>query len=82
VFQVVEKVQDNGGVEVVDMQCRGLLARYLLDKGQQQTKGIAVACNGLRTDPLMVAQVLGKKGLHMGSNQRMTRPHEIPPSVA
>jgi hypothetical protein len=29
-----------------------------------------------------VAQVLGKKRLDMGSNQRLTRHHAIPPSAA
>src|SRR2546428_7612268 len=82
VFEVVEKLQDKRGVEVVDMQCRGFLARGLLDKVQQQTKGVTVARNGLRAHPLMVAQVLGKKRLDMGSTQRITRHHEIPPSAA
>lgn len=81
-FHVIANPQDHGGVEVLKRQGRGLLARCLLDQGQEQTQGSAGARHGLRTHPLVVAQVLGKAGRHMGSNQRLTSQPAIPPAVA
>ena len=53
-FEVVEKRQDDGSIEVVERQHLGLALTVLLQKRQQQAKGVAVGVDGLWADGLLL----------------------------
>src|SRR5262249_60541035 len=81
--QVVEKREDNLSFQVCNAEGRRLSAGLLFDILKQQTKGVAIAGERLRTRLFMKLEMLSEEILDQRSDQRvMYRGHCSPPVSA
>ena len=69
-------------VQVGHPEGRGLDARGLFDKGQQQAERVAATGQGLGTGALMATEMVGKEGLDMGRKGGMGCAHDASPLAA
>ena len=60
-FEVIEKGQNDGHVEVVERDLIGRNLPMLLQEGEEQPHGIAIRRNRLRTDLFLVEQMVGEE---------------------
>lgn len=60
-FEVVEKRQAHGSIEVVERERLGLPLTVLLQKREQEAKGVAVCMDGLRADGLLLQEMVGEE---------------------
>lgn len=60
-LQVLEKMPDQRGVEVLQTQIRGRLAQLILGIAQQQAEGIAVGGDGMGAGMALVQQPVREK---------------------
>ena len=66
VFEMIEKEAEEHGIEVGKHDFRWYLAQLLLGIGQQETEGVAVACQGMRTRLSLPDEAVGEKRLQEG----------------
>src|SRR5262249_52857450 len=81
-FEVVEKVQDQGRVGGAHLEGGGAGARGVLDKGQKESKRVPVTRDGLGTRLFVLAEMVRKEGLHMGCKARVRQRHRVAPPTA
>ena len=79
---VVEKGEEGRCVQVGHPEGRGLDARGLFDKGQQQAERVAATGQGLGTGALMAPEMVGKEGLDMGRKGGRGCAHDASPLAA
>jgi hypothetical protein len=63
-LEVIEEGADRDGVEVLDGEFRGGLARLALGEAEQQPEGVAIGGDGVRAGPTLRDQALGEEALH------------------
>jgi hypothetical protein len=63
VLQAIEKRQDQRGIPCADSYCGGFGLQFFVRVLKEETKCIAIAGYRLRTDALMLEQMLNKEPL-------------------
>lgn len=66
VLEMVEKIADEGGREILEGQCRWSAPHPLGREPQQQTKRIAIPGNRVRTGLTLLKQAMRKEMLQQG----------------
>ena len=60
-FEVVEERQDHGSIEVVERERVGLPLAVLIEKGEQQSEGVAIGVDGLGADAPLLHEMVGEE---------------------
>ena len=60
-FEVIEERQDDGRIEVVERERVGLPLAVLIEKGEQQTEGVAIGVDGLGADGPLLHEMVGEE---------------------
>src|SRR2546425_5305876 len=68
-LEMSQKVADERGVEVVEVEAAWGLPSALVNEGEQQAEGVAVGSDGVRTGLALLRQPVGEEGLEGGSER-------------
>jgi hypothetical protein len=62
-LKMTEECTEERGIEIRDRERRWRFFQALLGKREEQTKGVPIACNGVRACPPLVAKTVGEECL-------------------
>src|SRR5438309_9299789 len=78
---MVEKLQDHGGIQFLDLNLTRCVAGFVLNEREEQPESVTISRNRSRTDLLVLSQVLREKRLNH-RRQPELRCHSSPPAQA
>jgi len=66
VLEMIEKITNEGHVQVLDCKIRGRITEPFFRKMEEQPEGIAIPRDGIRTRSLLSEESIRKEGLKQG----------------